>query len=83
MKTKLFQQNPIEAMQFDGTNFKDITKWGCKVILYKPNDHLVIMHGEVDKVVKKGAYIIKSSNGWFHPVRKDVFESNYKPVVLT
>ena len=78
---KKYRKKPviIEAIQFDGENFKEIISFvgdkahriGCMVIIET-------LEGAMNAT--KGDYIIKGVNGEFYPCKPDVFTKTYEEV---
>ncbi len=81
MKMKKYKKKPvvIEAIQWNGSNYKDIKDF-CKKAVIDQNLTLVIETLEGDHYAKEGDYIIKGVNGEFYPCKPDIFEKTYEEV---
>lgn len=83
----------IEAVQWNGLNFKEIEKFaGADIAILeevrKPNKdmnipgdyHLCIRTLEGVMDARRGDYIIRGVNGEFYPCKPDIFEKTYEKV---
>ena len=83
----------IEAVQWDGLNFKEIEKFAVNDVaileeVRKPNMDMKIpgdyrlcirtLEGVMD--ARRGDYIIKGVNGGCYPCKPDIFEKTYEEV---
>lgn len=81
---KTYYKKPVkvEAVRWDGTNFKEIRKFaGDSCFPYKDcagADVLVIRTLEGNHIAKVGDYIIKGVRGEFYPCKPDIFEETYE-----
>lgn len=78
---KKYRKKPvvIEAIQWNGSNFKEIKDF-CKKSIIDQNLNLLIETLEGDHYAKEGDYIIKGVNGEFYPCKPDIFEKTYDEV---
>lgn len=92
---KQYRKKPviIEAVQWNGLNFKEIEKFTGKDIaileeVRKPNMdvripgyyRLCIRTLEGVMVARKGDYIIRGVNGEYYPCKPDIFEKTYEEI---
>lgn len=80
----------IEAIQWDGRNFEEISNFVGSALDYYINDcawragagqpvrHLTIKTLEGDMNVNIGDYIIKGVRGEFYPCKPDIFKETYE-----
>jgi hypothetical protein len=71
----------IEAMQWTGDNFREITDWADDV-WSKAGQTLIIPTLEGDHTAQRGDWIIRGVAGEFYPCKPDIFEQTYEPVSL-
>ncbi len=78
---KKYRKKPvvIEAIQWNGSNYKDIKDF-CKEAVIDQNLTLVIETLEGDHYAKEGDYIIKGVKGEFYPCKPDIFEKTYEEI---
>lgn len=78
---KKFRKKPveIEAIQWTGENFVEITGWSGDV--WSVNiDQLIIPTLEGKHYANVGDWIIKGIQGEFYPCKPDIFEQTYETV---
>lgn len=69
----------IEAVQWQGNNWREITEWGCKSAQTQ-DDELWIPTLEGIMKASVGDYIIKGVNGEFYPCKPDIFHKTYEKI---
>lgn len=83
-----FRKKPvvIEAIQFDGDNWAEISQWAHRDLL--PENNSIILRGLAGLEVRtlegtmsayKGDWIIKGVKGEFYPCKPDIFTATYEP----
>ena len=70
-------QVEIEAIKFDGENYKECEKFIGKENYDNTLDYLNIKTKEGVMHVSVGDYIIKGTHGEFYPCKPDIFEYKY------
>lgn len=79
----------IEAIQWTGSNLKEVLEFANKKILYDKviayNDELLGYEISIETLegimlASKGDYIIKGLRGEFYPCKPDVFEKKYEVI---
>lgn len=69
----------IEAIQFDGGNYTDITTFFGGACVFNHIGPLIkTLEGEMQ--ASAGDWIIKGVNGEFYPCKPDIFEKTYEEV---
>jgi len=80
----MFRAKPvtIEAIEFTGTNFGDVTKFvaGASVSYNLIKQQVVIHSLEGMMVASAWDWIIKGTAGEFYPCKPDVFRAKYEQV---
>ena len=78
---------PIEAIQWDGTNAKELKEFSHAIYFVHHEDEdghiytdLKITTWEGTLRAEVGDYIIKGIKGEVYPCNKDIFESSYEEV---
>lgn len=72
---------PIEAIQWDGTNSKEILDFmGDNNPIFSTNGIITINTLEGPMSAPIGSYIIKGIDGEFYPCKKEIFESSYSKI---
>jgi hypothetical protein len=71
---------PIEAVQWNGENIKEIADFIGEYTGEIRGGSLYIKTIEGDMFAPIGSYIIKGVNGEFYPCREDIFEKTYEEV---
>ena len=84
-KIKKFRKKPveIEAIQFNGWNFGEITDWMLGITGIYPScykETMVIETLEGNMTANVGDYIIKGVQGEFYPCKPAIFEQTYELV---
>lgn len=69
----------IEAIEWDGSNWKEIQEWGCKSAQTQ-DDELWIPTLEGIMKASVGDYIIRGVQGEFYPCKPDIFKATYERV---
>lgn len=81
---KQYRKKPIviEAVLFDGNNFKEVGEFtNHTATLQNPlSDNLIIPTLEGDHIANPGDYIIKGVQGEFYPCKPDIFAQTYEEV---
>ena len=67
----------IEATQWNGDNWSEIDRWGCKSSQTQ-DDELWIPTLEGIMKASPGDYIIKGIQGEFYPCKPAIFEQTYE-----
>lgn len=87
MKSKRYKKKPviIEALQWNGNNFKEIKdftnkSFPTKRIIKQSDDTLLIHTLEGDMKVDKNDFIIKGIQGEFYPCKPDIFRKTYESI---
>ena len=79
-----FRKKPvvIEAIQWDGKNWKDVDLFmlGCRHELWDGSLTIDIMTLEGTMTAMPEDWIIKGVQGEFYPCKPDIFEATYEPV---
>lgn len=78
----------IEAMQFDGSNLREIISWAHKglpaeansKIIPTPNNYLYINTLEGQMLCVINDWVVKGIRGEFYPCKPDIFEATYEKV---
>ena len=72
---------PIEAVQFDGSNFAELEEFAGSDI-YMQNGKVLIhtLEGEMVMVNPTGNYLIRGIHGEYYFCEKSVFEESYEEV---
>ena len=75
----------IEAIQFDGWNFREVYQFMSDEPLmftqdFRKEEYILIDTLEGVMKAKVGDYIIKGVHGEFYPCKPDIFEATYEPV---
>lgn len=70
---------PIEAIQYDGTNFDELVIFAGYNV-YQKDDYVYIhtLEGEMKMLNKTGDYLIKGIRGEFYFCEKSIFEECYE-----
>ena len=73
----------IEAIQWNGNNYDELTEFGC--MFEKTGNHvstgdIIIPTLEGDHTARVGWWIIKGVQGEFYPCKPDIFEQTYEAV---
>lgn len=76
----------IEAIQYDGSNLREIAEFvGTDLSMVDNDINLslvpVIKTLEGDMLISKGDYVIKGVQGEFYPCKPDIFEQTYEKEV--
>jgi hypothetical protein len=81
---KLYRKKPIviEAVKWDGDNFRDV----CNFTYYNsigrtPDNGIAIETLEGIMTARLGDYIIKGIRGEFYPCKPDIFEATYEEIL--
>lgn len=72
---------PIEAVQYDGSNFKELYDFAGNDIYFQ--DGYVFVHtleGDMRMTNKTGDYLIKGVKGEFYFCEKNIFEETYQEI---
>ena len=79
---KQYRKKPIivEAIQYDGTNQKEIYVFAKGYAFIKPSGQLVIHTLEGEMLVSISDYVIKGVNGEFYPCKPDIFNKSYDEI---
>jgi hypothetical protein len=83
-----FRKKPvvIEAIQFDGMNWRELLEWSGGIVTVHPSDNspeafpmvrVATLEGVMDGI--PGDWIIKGVKGEFYPGKPDIFEATYEP----
>jgi len=87
-----FRKKPvvIEAIQYNGNNGFELSKWSNNVIIESPvleptednksGEYVQIKTLEGIMIGIVGDWIIKGINGEFYPCKPDIFEKTYEPI---
>ncbi len=77
-----FRKKPIiiEAIRFDGDNYREIGQWMEADLGFVHPDGLFIKTYEGDMFAWPGDWIIKGVKGEFYPCKPDIFEETYEAV---
>lgn len=77
-----YRNKPVirEAIQFDGTNYRE-----CEMFIGKENYDNTLNYPNIKTLegtmrVSSGDYIIKGVNGEFYPCKPDIFKKTYDRV---
>jgi hypothetical protein len=70
----------IEAVQYDGHNFAEISAWAGITIAEKFTGGLLIDTLEGQMRADLGDWVIKGVQGEFYPCKPGIFEATYEPV---
>ena len=70
----------IEAIQWDGSNYKEIKAFGDRNVQMINNDTVSITTLEGEHLGLKGDFIIKGVKGEIYPCKPDIFEMTYEKV---
>lgn len=89
---KKFRKKPvvIEAVQWDGKNFDEVSdftgNWHGHKLAYEDAESAAIRTGSLHiktlegvMTANTGDWIIKGVNGEFYPCKPDIFEKTYEP----
>jgi hypothetical protein len=69
----------IEALQWDGMNYDEISKFVGSNILHNSKKETIEIHTlEGNMTASKGDYIIRGVDGEFYPCKPDVFKKTYE-----
>lgn len=68
----------IEAIQFDGNNYKEIENFIGAEMFYDMMSNPVIKTLESNMIVSDGDFVIKGVKGEFYPCKSDIFELTYE-----
>lgn len=70
---------PIEAIQYDGTNFNDLSEF-AGLNICKSDDDIIVhtLEGDMKMKNKTGDYLIKGIEGEFYFCEKNIFEKSYQ-----
>jgi hypothetical protein len=69
----------IEAVQWTGENFVEITDWAGDV--WGRSGKLLVIHTlEGTMSAQPGDWIIRGVQGEFYPCKPDIFDQTYEPV---
>lgn len=80
MKNKYIKKPiPIEAVQYNGTNFDELSEFAGNDII-KTDDDIIIhtLEGDMKMKNKTGDYLIKGIDGEFYFCEKSIFERSYQ-----
>lgn len=86
MKIKRFRKKPIviEAIQFDGFNYKEIKKFVGdnfrELLDYSRVETIAIITEEGLMNISLDDWVIKGVKGEFYPCKPDIFEASYEEV---
>ena len=83
-----FRKKPvvIEAIQFDGSkeNFREMKRVFRKkfkdCVYFADSGNMYISTWEGKMLVDIGDWVIKDTDGWLYPCKKDIFEMTYEKV---
>ena len=77
-----FRKKPIiiEAIQWTGKNFREISAWMGKRPVWTSDNCLEIETLEGNHWATKKDWIIKGVKGEFYPCKPDIFEATYEKV---
>jgi len=84
-KIKSYRKKPviIQAIQFDGTNNRDVIEFigsANQWIMSKTNSiHIMTLEGTME--ASAGDYVIRGVNGEFYPCKADIFVKSYEEVL--
>ena len=75
----------VEAIQFDGRNWREVYQFMSDVPLlliqdFRKDEHLLIDTLEGVMKAKVGDHIIKGVHGEFYPCKPDIFHETYEEV---
>lgn len=75
----------IEAIQWDGNNVDLIIEWsGGDGETIEPAGRVLLIHTlEGVMTAKLGDWIIKGVSSEFYPIKPEIFEATYEPVVAS
>lgn len=79
-----FRKKPVEidAVRWTGNNLDEIAVLiGPATNIFRKYSHLKIKTLEGTMVCSKGDWLVKGVKGEFYPVRHDIFEQTYEPVI--
>lgn len=71
----------VEAIQWRGSNLKEILEFSSEAYIDKDNYTLKIHTLEGEMIANRGDYIIKGIEGEFYPCKQDIFEKTYDEVI--
>ena len=83
MTIKIYQKNPIviEAVQYDGTNQEEITKFTeTRAFLFGKDNAMEIPTSEGNHKCSVGDYVIKGISNEFYPCKPDIFKKTYTEI---
>ena len=70
---------PIEAVQYDGTNFEELQQFaGNDIYMQDGQVYIHTLEGDMKMVNSVGDYLIKGVRGEFYFCEKNVFEETYE-----
>jgi len=72
---------PIEAIQYNGTNFEELVVFaGNDVYTQDGFIYIHTLEGDMKMVNKTGDYLIKGIRGEFYFCEKQIFEETYQEI---
>lgn len=79
---KLYRKKPIviEAVQYTGDNFIEVSAFLNTVAYVLTSSGIVIRTLEGDMLAQRGDYIIRGMKGEYYPCKPDIFEGTYESV---
>lgn len=83
MGVKKYMKKPveIEAIQWTGDNYREVSEFVGKMLLYEASESsLIIGTLEGDMRASVNDYIIKGIQGEFYPCKPDIFHDTYDEV---
>ncbi len=75
-----FRKKPIviDAVQYNGQNIHELTKFGARVGIFLEGVGIYTLEGTM--TARPGDWIIKGVQGEFYPCKPDIFEATYELV---